>query len=95
MPTVRKLERAKHYCNEVGRSGRRHPNTSRSWFVLVAAFATWAYFSGTVAECPGGAVLEAGTHATIVLTRGSVPAAMVADTTRASSTQWCRHFQQA
>ena len=95
MPTVRKLERAKHNCNRVGRSGGRCLNTSRSLFVLVVSFAAWGYFSETAAERPSGAILEAGTLATMELTRASVPAAKVADTTRASSTQWCRHFQQA
>ena len=28
MPTVRKLERARHNCNRVGRNGGRHPDTS-------------------------------------------------------------------
>ncbi len=95
MPTVRKLERAKHNCNRVGRSRGRCFNTFRSCFVLVVGFAAWAYLSETAAVRPGGTILEADTRATIELTRASVPAAKVADTTCASSTQWCRHFQQA
>jgi hypothetical protein len=71
--------------------------SSGSLFVLVVSFAAWAYFSETAAERPSGAILEAGTQATIELTRASVPAAKVADTTRlrpglrhpSSSTQWC------
>jgi ABC-type polysaccharide/polyol phosphate export permease len=95
MPTVRKLERAKHICKDVGLGRARHLDTSRSWFVLMAGFAAWAYFSGTVAEYCGSVTLEAETKATAQLTRASVVAAKVADTTGASSTQSCRHFQQA
>jgi hypothetical protein len=95
MPTVRKSGRAKHICDRAGRDGRRYQNTSRSRFVLAALLAAWAYFSETAAELPGGLALEAKMKATVGLTRASGPAAKVADTTRASSTQWCRHFQQA
>jgi hypothetical protein len=95
MPRVHKSERAKHICNGVPRVGERCPNTSRSLFVLVAIFAAWAYFGETAAEYHLRVTLEAGTDATARLTRASVPAAKVADTTGASSTQWCRHFHQA
>jgi hypothetical protein len=95
MPTVRKLERAKHICRDVSLGGQQYPDTSRSLFVLMASFAVWAYFNGTAAGHYGSVTLEAETKATAQLTRASVVAAKVADTTGASSTQSCRHFQQA
>jgi hypothetical protein len=42
----------------------------------------WTYLGGAAAECLCRAILEAGTQATVELTRASVPAAKVADTTR-------------
>jgi hypothetical protein len=95
MPRVHKSERAKHICNGVSRDGERCPNTSRSLFVLVAMIAAWAYVGETAAEYHFRVTLEAEANATTRLTRASVPAAKVADTTGASSTQWCRHFHQA
>jgi hypothetical protein len=95
MPTVRKLERAKHICKDGVGGGGRWLDTFRSCFVLVATLAAWAYFNGTAAEYHDRGTLEAEATATIRLTRASVPAAKVADTTGASSTQSCRHFQQA
>jgi hypothetical protein len=95
MPKVHKSGRAKHICDGVPRGGERFLNTSCSLFVLLAAFAAWAYIGETAAEYHLRVTLEAGMTATTRLTRASVPAAKVADTTGASSTQWCRHFQQA
>jgi len=95
MPTVRKLERAKHICKDGVGGGGRCLNTSRSCFVLVAVFAAWAYFGGAAVGYSSDGALEAEAAATVRLTRASVPAAKVADTTGASSTQSCRHFQQA
>jgi hypothetical protein len=58
----------------------------------VALFAAWAYFGETAAEYHFRVTLEAEANATTRLTRASVPAAKVSDTTGASSTQWCRHW---
>src|SRR3981081_3788619 len=49
-------------------------------------------FGETAAEYHFRVTLEAEANATTRLTRASVPAAKVADTTGASSTQWCRHW---
>jgi hypothetical protein len=95
MPRVHKLERAKHICNGVRRGGGRYQNTFCSLFVLVAALAAGAYFGETVREYHFRVALAAEVSATIRLTRASEPAAKVADTTGASSTQSCRHFHQA
>jgi hypothetical protein len=95
MPRVHKLERAKHNCDDVCPEGKKHLITIRSRFVLVALIATWAYFGGTVTEYRASEISGAGINATMRRTRESGPAAKVADTTGASSTQWCRHFHQA
>lgn len=61
-------------------------------FCFVTGLAAWAYLYGTAAECFSELSLEAEIQATVTPTRASVPAALVADATCASSTQWCRHL---
>jgi hypothetical protein len=73
------------------RSGGRCSNTISSWFVPIAFICFAAYFEQAAARLYYSVDFEAVIYATLNLTRASVPAAKVADTTGASSTQCCRH----
>jgi hypothetical protein len=95
MPKVLNSKRAKDICEDARRSGERWPDTNCSWFVLMAILCFGAYFEQAAPGSRGGVAFDATSYATLNLTRASVPAAKVADTTGASSTQCCRHFQQA
>jgi hypothetical protein len=66
-------------------------STACSLFVLIAAFGDLAYFERGASGLQVAAVVDVEANATLGLTRASVPAAKVADTKGASSTQWCRH----
>jgi hypothetical protein len=95
MPGVRNSTRAKRICNGAARGRKRCHNTCCSRFVLIVLATVWAYLGQAAPELDCRLTLGAGNTATSHLARASVVAANVADTTGASSTQSCRHFQQA
>jgi hypothetical protein len=95
MPKVHKSKRAKDICEDGRHAGERCSNTFCSRFVPIALICFGAYFGQAATRFHYSVNFEAVIHATLNLTRASVPAAKVADTTGASSTQCCRHFQQA
>ena len=95
MPGVQKSKRAKRICNGAARVGEWYHNTTCSRFVLIALCVFWTYLGQAAFEPDASLSLSAGMKVTLQSTRASVPAANVADTTGASSTQSCRHFHQA
>ena len=95
MPGVQKSKRAKRICNGAARVGERYRNTYCSLFVLLALCVVWTYFGHAALEPDASLSFGAGINVTLRSTRASVPAANVADTTGASSTQSCRRFHQA
>ena len=95
MLEVHNSKRAKDICEDARRSGERCFNTFCSCYVLIAVLCFGAYFEQVVPGSRGSVAFEATIYTTLNVTRASVPAAKVADTTGASSTQCCRHFQQA
>jgi hypothetical protein len=74
------------------RSGGRCPNTYCSWFAPIAMLCFGAYLELAAPRSRSRVAFDVGIYATLNLTRASVPAAKVADTTGASSTQCCRHW---
>jgi hypothetical protein len=95
MPEVLNSKRAKDICEDAGRCGGRYLNTLCSLFVLIALTYLGAYFELDATGFRASVDFDATMQVTLDLKRASVPAATVADTTGASSTQWCRHFRQA
>jgi hypothetical protein len=95
MPEVLNSKRAKDICEDAGRCEGRYHNTIRSWFVLMVLAYLGAYFDVDAAGFHANVDVDATLQVTLNLKRASVPAATVADTTGASSTQCCRRFQQA
>jgi hypothetical protein len=73
-------------------AGERYLNTTFSQFFLIALCVIWTYFGQAAFELDASLSLGAGASVTLRSTRASVPAANVADTTGASSTQSCRHW---
>lgn len=95
MPKVLNSKRAKDICEDAGRCGGRYHDTISSWFVLMVLLHLGAYFELDAAGLHTNVDVDATLQVTVNLKRASVPAATVADTTGASSTQCCRRFQQA
>jgi hypothetical protein len=95
MPEVLNSKRAKDICEDAGRCGGRYLNTICSLFVLMVLACLGAYFEADATMFRASVDFDATLQMTLDLKRASVPAATVADTTGASSTQCCRHFQQA
>jgi hypothetical protein len=95
MPEVLNSKRAEDICEDAGRRGGRYLNTICSWYVLVVLACLGAYFEIDAKGFRASVDVDATLQVTLDLKRASVPAATVADTTGASSTQCCRRFQQA
>ena len=95
MPKVRNSNRAKDYCENGCRRRGWYPDTSRFCFVLLGFLCVGTYCYGAAAWLDPRSGFVAAICSGPCLTRASVPAPMVANTTGASSTLCCRSFQQA
>jgi hypothetical protein len=95
MPKVRNSKRAKDFCENGCRGRGQCPDTSRCWFALLLLVCLETYCFGDAAWFDRGVGFAVAICSGPCLTRASVPAAMVANTTGASSTLCCRSFQQA